>query len=798
MATASDDRATQRLQFVSRLGAYLVAAFACVALIGWFASIPALTSIQAGLASTSVATAVGFLLSALAIHILATPAHGQGGRDWVWRASAAIVVFIGVYALAGYAAGRADAGYLLGRNLGRVSPATATEFILLAAAVLCTDRGRGRIGAALIALGLIIAELDLVGYAYGIAALYRVLPFSAMALPTSLAFVVLFGALLLARPRQGWIQYAVRNDRVGMAHRLLLPAVVVIPFLLADVMARATTAGLFEPPFAFAILAVATTVVLGGLVIFVSAWMSHADAALRRAEEDLRQNAQLLEAAMGVAQLGAWISHIPPGDSAAGHIEWSAEVFGIFGLAKHEFDGRHASFLNMVHPDDRAALAAATRAAVERNVPMRVSYRIVRRDGTVRWIQQQARALREAGDGAATRLVGVLQDVTEARLVEQQLVQAQKMEAVGNLTGGMAHDFNNLLGVIIGNLDLLRPQVAGQSEAGELIGDALDAAMRGADLTRRLLAFARRQPLQPQAVAPNDLVAGIVKLLSRTLGESIEVALDLAPDVWPITVDPAQLEATIANLATNARDAMPKGGSLTIATANRQLDADYASAHAEVEPGDYVMIEVSDNGSGMTPEIAARVFEPFFTTKDLGKGTGLGLSMVFGFIKQSGGHVNVYSEPGVGTTFRLYLPRADKLQAAAADKAEAAPRAAGGNETVLVVEDNVAMRRIVVRQLTELGYRVVEADSGATARDILERETVDVLLTDIVMPGELDGIALAQLAVLRHPSLKIVLTSGFPENKFNGRGDATAGMRLLSKPYRRDDLARTLREVLNA
>ncbi|MEX0853168.1 MAG: MASE4 domain-containing protein, partial [Bauldia sp.] len=240
---------------------------------------------------------------------------------------------------------------------------------------------------------------------------------------------------------------------------------------------------------------------------------------------------------------------------------------------------------------------------------------------------------------------------------EAQLRQAQKMEAIGNLTGGMAHDFNNLLAVIIGNLDILCGRKKDDPDVQELAGEALDAATHGADLTRRLLAFARRQPLKPQRVVLNDLITDLTKLLGRTLGEDIEISLDLAPGVWPVTVDPAQLEAALTNLATNARDAMPNGGSLIIVTGNRNLDADYAAQHPEVVAGDYAAIEVSDTGEGMTAETAARIFEPFFTTKETGKGTGLGLSMVYGFIKQSGGHINVYSEQGIGTTFRLYLPR---------------------------------------------------------------------------------------------------------------------------------------------
>jgi PAS domain S-box-containing protein len=400
-------------------------------------------------------------------------------------------------------------------------------------------------------------------------------------------------------------------------------------------------------------------------------------------------------------------------------------------------------------------------------------------------------------DGRPRYVVGIAEDVTERRQMEAQLRQSQKMEAIGTLTGGMAHDFNNLLSVVIGNLDVLRGFVKENATVDELAGEALDAALRGADLTRRLLAFARRQPLQPARIDVNELVDGITKLLSRTLGEQIEIELCLAPDLWPIVADPAQLEAALTNLATNARDAMPMGGRLTIATGQRVLDTDYASLHPEVVPGDFAMIEVSDTGTGMPPDILARVFEPFFTTKDQGKGTGLGLSMVFGFMKQSGGHINVYSEAGVGTTFRLYLPRAAESGDVAARTVveEALP---GRGETVLAVEDNAPLRRMVVRQLHELGYRPLEAENAAAALAVLEREHVELLFSDVVMPGELSGLELARAAVRRWPGIKVVLTSGFPGTKIAGSLGEAATARLLSKPYRKADLARTLRAVLDA
>ncbi len=385
-------------------------------------------------------------------------------------------------------------------------------------------------------------------------------------------------------------------------------------------------------------------------------------------------------------------------------------------------------------------------------------------------------------------------ETAERRKAEAQLHQAQKMEALGQLTGGLAHDFNNHLGIIIGNLDLLGGELDASQK--ELVDEALAAALSGAELTRRLLAFARRQPLRPEPFDANDLITEITKLLRRTLGERIVVKLTLDPSIPRVVADAAQLEAAIANLANNARDAMPDGGALTITTGRRHLDEDYAAEHAEVSPGAYVMIEVSDTGCGMGPETLAHMFEPFFTTKEPGKGTGLGLAMVFGFLKQSGGHINAYSELGKGTTFRLYL-RPDETPADKADRhAATAEPLAGSGEHILVVEDNARLRRVLVRQLGELGYRVTETGNAAEAVAAFARHAdIDLLLTDIVMPGELDGCGLARAFIEARPNGKVILTSGFPGARLNDAEVVGTSLRLLIKPYRRKDLAQALRET---
>ncbi|HTZ35207.1 MAG TPA: MASE4 domain-containing protein [Stellaceae bacterium] len=470
---------------------------------------------------------------------------------------------------------------------------------------------------------------------------------------------------------------------------------------------------------------------------------------------------------------------------------WSPAAERIFGYSEAEALGRLPPYLADEDLKDFRANVAQAVADASASGALETQRR--HRDG--RAIDLAVRWARVNGpDGRMLGIMYAVSDITERRKIEAQLHRAQKMEAIGNLTGGMAHDFNNHLAIIVGNLDVLRESPSLGSEEQEILHDALDAALSGAELTRRLLAFARRQPLRPAAIDANELIGNITRLLSRTLGEDIAIELELDRGLPAVLADPAQLETAIANLANNARDAMPGGGRLTIATRATMLDASYAAQHAEVEAGRYAVIEVGDTGCGMPSEVLERIFEPFFTTKPPGSGTGLGLSMVFGFLKQSGGHVNVYSEPGRGTIFRLYLRFAETAPDA---PAEESPPAAGRGETILLVEDNAKLRRIAVTQLQSLNYRVVEADTADEALAALDRDpAIDLLFSDVVMPGEMDGCALVRVARQRYPELRVLLTSGFPGSRGFDDAASIADIPLLGKPYRMAELARAVRAAL--
>ncbi len=396
-------------------------------------------------------------------------------------------------------------------------------------------------------------------------------------------------------------------------------------------------------------------------------------------------------------------------------------------------------------------------------------------------------------------LAALERETAERLQAETLLRQSQKMEAVGQLTGGIAHDFNNMLAIVSGSLELLERRMGeADPRARRYLNAASDAARRAADLTQRLLAFSRRQALQPQVIAANTLVSGMSELLRSSLGATVQLETVLAGGLWRICVDPAQLENALLNLSVNARDAMPEGGRLTIETQNAHLDDNYVADTIGLPPGQYVMIAVSDTGGGMAPEVIDQAFEPFFTTKDVGKGTGLGLSQVYGFVKQSGGHIKIYSEPGNGTTVKLYLPRHRGEEAAPAPMRDEQDIPQGDlSEVILVVEDEAAVRQFSVDALTDLGYRVLEADGAENALRLLATyPEICLLFTDVVMPG-INGAQLAQQARQARPALKVLFTTGYTRNAIVHNGVLEPSVELIGKPFNIKELARKVRQILD-
>ena len=450
----------------------------------------------------------------------------------------------------------------------------------------------------------------------------------------------------------------------------------------------------------------------------------------------------------------------------------------------------------LVHPLEREFVAGRLAAIRSGRGAPRLEVRVRHKNGDYVYIDwtnalNGSFMLGIGRDSTAERAASAVLKRTEAALQ-----QAQKMEAMGKLTGGVAHDFNNLLQVISGNLHLLSAVVAPDSRGQRYVDSALAGVQRGARLASYLLAFGRRQALAPRVVKVGALIASMDDMLSRSLGEAIEVETVITAGAWNTLVDTAQVENAVLNLCINGRDAMAGQGHLTIEVGNVELDEHYARGHAEVMPGQYVMIAVSDTGCGMPPEVVQQAFDPFFSTKPEGQGTGLGLSMVFGFVKQSGGHVNIYSEVGSGTTVKLYLPRC--LQEADDAPAELlAESVTGGTETVLVVEDDAGVRETAVELLKQLGYTVLKAGDATAALNVLDSGiTIDLLFTDVVMPGSLRSTDLVRLARQKLPGLAVLYTSGYAENAIVHGGRLEAGVQLLGKPYSRDALARKVRQVL--
>jgi PAS domain S-box-containing protein len=481
---------------------------------------------------------------------------------------------------------------------------------------------------------------------------------------------------------------------------------------------------------------------------------------------------------------------------------WNVGAERILGYRPEEIIGRHFSVFHTEEDRAKDSPAAALQAA-HRDGKHECEHLHVRKDGSRLWAHVVMDPLRDE-DGRLLGFAKIIRDVTERHLAQAELdrtraalAQSQKMDAVGQLAGGVAHDLNNLLTTVIGNIDLLQRRAAIPEQRNRTL---LEAAQRGAEdsasLVAKLLAFSRKQVLEPQVIDLNKFVSGASQLLRSALGESINFEVVLAGGLWRAMVDPTLLEAAVLNLAINSRDAMQAGGRVTIETANAFLDDDYARTN-DVAPGQYVMIAVSDTGEGMDETVLARAFEPFYTTKPIGMGSGLGLSQVYGFVKQSGGHIKLYSEHGRGTTAKIYLPRLSADTGAELASAPVKASTPAGHELILVVEDNDDVRRFTCEVLSHLGYRVLEAANAAPALQLIDqRDDISLLLTDVVLP-EMNGRLLAEEALRRRPGLKIIFTSGYTQNAIVHHGRLEPGVHFVGKPYKLDSLGRKLRDVLD-
>jgi len=519
----------------------------------------------------------------------------------------------------------------------------------------------------------------------------------------------------------------------------------------------------------------------------------------RLIEDSRRQAAALRDAqdrtrfAMAAAHMGVWDI-----DLVSNAVTWSETLAPVFGLDPAHAPRTLDDFLNCVHPDDRASFTEHMRLAVAEQKEFTIEFRALWPDGSHRWVGGRARVAHD-DQGKPARLLGVGMDVHREKLLERQFYQAQKVEAIGQLAGGIAHDFNNMLTAVLGNANLILDELDAPSPIRADIEEIVKAAERAAALTRQLLAFGRKQVMQPEPVDLNTIVKDLTQMLRRVIGEHIELATVAAPDLSAVRADPTQIEQVIMNLVVNARDAMPAGGRLSIQTANMDLDDAYAANHIAVRPGRYVMLAVSDTGTGMDEATKRRLFEPFFTTKERGKGTGLGLATVYGIVKQSGGSIWVYSELGHGTTFKLYLPVAPAGDEAPqpAPAPEPAARPPRGSETILLVEDEPAVRQLTRVLLERAGYRVIAAANAQEAVEHFLKAPLDIdlVITDVVMPGA-SGPALLKYLSERRPNLKVVFMSGYADDAVPALGRLDKDAVFLQKPFTGERLIKKVHEAL--
>jgi two-component system, cell cycle sensor histidine kinase and response regulator CckA len=810
----TDPRSVRRLLGFACFSSYLVLVVSVLVLIGWTADIPHLTSVIIGRITMKPLTAVGFMLIAGSL--------GFNGAWWrvaqarfprIARICALSAAFLGLLTILEYAV-PFNAGidnFLLkevaespAEHPGRMSPASAIGLVLLGLALLSLDgRSRGLLqfsqncGLTAMLLGL----LSSIGHLYRADAFTEAFTDVPIAVHSAFLFLVLGCAVLAVRPQRGMAAVIASAHLGGEAARRILPLAMGAPIVIGWLRLLGQRSGLYGTEFGIAIFAT-TTVLIFALIVWSSARsLNQMDAQRRKDSEAIRESAEELRTAYqrlshSEERFQLFMDHFPSnaflkdqnGRYVWGNRAWRQQFSTEAGEPLGKTDGE------LWPPEVRAVFQASDQKVLKENMPVQFVETSKVGSEVRHWMVSKFPV--RAADGS--RLIGGISfDTTERKRLEFQLYQSQKLEAIGLLAGGVAHDFNNLLTVILGFADEVRLAVQEGRSPDEDLNEIQRAAQKAADLTAQLLAFGRKQILRPQLVNLNDSVTETQRMLGRVLRENIQVQLSLAPDLAMVLVDPVQIHQVIINLAINAQDAMPDGGQIIIETANANLDEQYVVSHNQVVPGPFVQLSFTDTGNGMDEATKAHIFEPFFTTKAAGKGTGLGLATVYGIVKQSNGYIWVYSEPGQGTSFKIYFPSVTNSLSLADSEAPAGPAASAAGQTLLIAEDEESVRSIIVKACSKAGYHILSATNGEEALALAETHpgAIDLLITDVIMPG-ISGPVLADEVLKRRPEIRILYCSGYAENSMIDRGVLGGRGAFVQKPFSTNTLLQAIHRAL--
>jgi len=795
----SDVAPLSRSALFVRAASLVTAAISAAVLLDWTLGFDRIRSLAFGTSTMKANTALLFILSGAALWLAATTRERRAVR-----ALAAVVVAVALVTLGQYAFDRdfgvdqllvADpAPVPLTAAPGRMGINTASAFVLVGVALMLavSSRVRARRLAQWLAMTTSgLGAVSLTGYAYSVQGTYGLTPYTQMAVHTSVLHALLGLGVVFVNAHEGIASVVTSQGPGGQFTRSVVPYLVLGPFAMGWLRLKGQEMGLYGTEFGVAILVITSTSSLATVVMLYASKIDRADAAARIAEREARATDERLRVAVAAAGIGVWENEL-----SLDRLTCSDTFMEMIGRSPGSATPTRDEFIQLiVHPDDRAMFADA-QARVLTGALEALECRIVWGDGSVHWLYMRAYVSRDA-NGTPERVFGAAIDVTERKDLEGSLRQAQKLEAVGQLAGGVAHDFNNVLTAVIGYSDLLQAEAPPGTPLHEGLVEIGKAGHRASQITRQLLAFSRKQILLPRVLDVNALIVDLERLLRRVVYEHVQIVTRLAPDAGRIRADPTQIEQVLVNLAVNARDAMPKGGTLTIETSNATLDGHYPQRHEPVVPGPYVLLSVNDTGVGMDRATQERLFEPFFTTKGIGKGTGLGLATVYGVVTQSGGHVWVYSEPNRGTTFKVYLPRVYG-DAGVPGAHAVAPALRGGSETILLVEDEAAVRQLGRRVLEGAGYHVLEAPDPYDALALAAGTSapIDLLLSDVVMPGSGDVSLFDELAKQR-PSLRVLYMSGYADETMVQRGWLSGEAPYLPKPFTAHELTLKVREVLD-